>query len=147
MGVEDITKAIDKFWESIPPAWFMTRYVIRSKASHEFHLTVEQFQVLRRIRKGIVSVSELAKSNQTSRSSVSRAVDALVNKGLVARDKNPKDRRYIPLSLTKEGERVLAGIYDGAERWLHQKFEVLDPSDLKTLISGMNMLIKVFKSS
>jgi len=48
-----INTAIEKFWETVPPAWHATRATIRKVAAEKFHLTVEQFQVLRRIRRAI----------------------------------------------------------------------------------------------
>ena len=66
---------IDKFWESVPPAWRQTRSQIHHNAVEKFKMTEEQFQVLRRIRNGSVSVSALAETSQTSRSAVSKAVE------------------------------------------------------------------------
>ena len=100
---------IDKFWESVPPAWRQTRSQIRRSAVEKFQMTEEQFQVLRRIRNGSVSVSALAEASQTSRSAVSKAVEALVRRGLVTRSQNPPDRRNLPLALTEEGQRVMDG--------------------------------------
>jgi DNA-binding MarR family transcriptional regulator len=135
---------IDKFWESIPSAWRQTRNQIRRIAVERFQMTEEQFQVLRSIRKGSSSVSALADAGGTSRSAVSKAVDALVNKGLVSRRQDPDDRRNIPLSLTEEGQRVLAGIYDETELWLSARFDCLSPEETEFLQQGMESLLKAF---
>lgn len=140
-----ISSTIDKFWESIPPAWHRTRAVIRRIAAEKFHLTVEQFQVLRRIRRGIASVSAIAADSRTSRSAVSKAVDVLVNKGLVCRQQDPKDRRNIPLALTTEGQRVMVGIFDETEQWLAERFDRLTTAELESLIQSMVLIQKVFK--
>lgn len=142
---EQLDTAIEKFWETIPPAWHATRATIRKVAAENFHLTVEQFQVLRRIRRGVDSVSALAEANRTSRSSVSKAVEALVRRGLVSRSQNAADRRQVPLALTAEGERVLAVIFDEAERWLAGKFQPLDQQELDQALAGMSILQKVFE--
>jgi DNA-binding MarR family transcriptional regulator len=145
MSSETPTEAlIDKFWETVPPAWHRTRAVIRGTAAEKLHLTVEQFQVLRRIRKGIASVSAIADDSRTSRSSVSKAVDALVNRGLVSRSQDPNDRRNIPLALTAEGQRALSAVYDEAEAWLSARFEHLTPSERTALLEGMYLLHKAF---
>jgi len=86
---------IDKFWESVPPAWRQTRSQIRRNAVEKFKMTEEQFQVLRRICDGSTSVSSLADTSQTSRSAVSKAVESLVRRGLVARSLNQQDRRNL----------------------------------------------------
>ena len=146
MAVEQaqVEEAIEKFWESVPPAWHNTRAYIRQAAAEKFSMTSEQFQVLRRIRKGIDSVSALADANHTSRSSVSKAVDALVNKGLVSRLTDEDDRRHIHLTLTPEGQRLLTEVYDHAEAWLREKFQALAPEELALLLAAMRILQKIF---
>jgi DNA-binding MarR family transcriptional regulator len=139
-----VDKLIDRFWESVPPVWHITRAYIRQVAAEKFSMTSEQFQVLRRIRKGIDSVSALADANHTSRSSVSKAVDALVNKGLVSRLTDEDDRRHIHLTLTPEGQRLLTEVYDHAEAWLREKFQALAPEELALLLAAMRILQKIF---
>jgi len=138
---------IDKFWESVPFAWRQTRRQIRHIAVEKFQMTEEQFQVLRRIRQGAASVSALANASQTSRSAVSKAVDALVRRGLVTRSQDPRDRRNIPLALTEEGQRVMDTIFMEAEAWLSAHFEHLSQNELKTLLQGMEFLRKAFSDS
>ncbi len=135
---------IEKFWESIPPVWRQTRNQIRRIAVEKFQMTEEQFQVLRRIRKGSTSVSALAEASQTSRSAVSKTVEALVRRDLVARGEDPDDRRNIPLALTEEGQRVMNTIFIEAEAWLSARFEHLSPVELETLQQGMETLRKAF---
>jgi DNA-binding MarR family transcriptional regulator len=137
---------IDKFWESVPPAWRQTRSQIRHIAVEKFQMTEEQFQVLRRIRKGSASVSALAEASQTSRSAVSKAVDALVRRRLVTRGQDPDDRRNVPLALTDEGQRVMDAIFTEAEAWLSARFEHLRPEELETLLQGMETLHKAFSN-
>lgn len=110
-------------------------------------MTEEQFQVLRRIRRGSASVSALAEASQTSRSAVSKAVDALVRRGLVIRSQDLNDRRNIPLALTDEGQRVMDSIFNEAEEWLSARFEHLSQEELENLLEGMETLRKVFSNS
>ncbi|MCX6036115.1 MAG: MarR family winged helix-turn-helix transcriptional regulator [Chloroflexi bacterium] len=138
---------IDKFWESVPSAWRQTRSQIRHIAVEKFQMTEEQFQVLRRIRKGSASVSALAEASLTSRSAVSKTVDALVRRGLVTRSQDPNDRRNVPLALTDEGQRVMDVIFTEAEAWLSTRFEHLNPEELETLLKGMETLRKAFSNS
>jgi DNA-binding MarR family transcriptional regulator len=138
---------IDKFWESVPPAWRQTRSQIRRTAVEKFQMTEEQFQVLRRIRTGSVSVSALAEASQTSRSAVSKAVDSLVRRGLVARSQNQLDRRNLPLALTQEGQRVMDLIYGEAEAWLSSRFARLTADETASLLQGLELLCKAFDKS
>jgi DNA-binding MarR family transcriptional regulator len=131
---------IDKFWESVPPAWRQTRSQIRHNAIEKFKMTEEQFQVLRRICNGSASVSALAETSQTSRSAVSKAVESLVRRGLVARSQNQQDRRNLPLALTEEGQRVMDLIYGDAEAWLSSRFARLTVEETKVLLQGLELL-------
>ena len=131
---------IHKFWESVPPAWRQTRSQIHRNAVEKFQMTEEQFQVLRRIRKGSASVSALAEASQTSRSAVSKAVDSLVCRGLVTRSQNPHDRRNLPLALTDEGSRVMDLIYGEAEAWLSARFARLTAEETASLLQGLEIL-------
>lgn len=136
---------LDKFWEVVPPAWFQARAQIRGAAAEQFNLTVEQFQVLRRIRRGFDSVSAIAEDARTSRPAVSKAVDGLVNRGLVSRLTDPNDRRHIQLSLTEEGARVMNGIFSEANHWLESKLTRLTPAESEQLLNALDLLQKTLK--
>lgn len=138
---------IEKFWETIPPVWRQTRGQIRAVAAERFGLTVEQFQALRRIRKGYASVSALAEEGRLSRSQASRAVDALVNKKLVTRLTDAKDRRHIHLSLTGKGEQTLSAIYDETETWLAGHFQSLTPEQTRQVAQSLSLLRGAFSKS
>ena len=137
---------IDKFWESVPPAWRQTRSQIRRIAVEKFQMSEEQFQVLRRIRRGSASVTALAETGQTSRSAVSKAVEALVRRGLVVRSQDPLDRRNLPLALTDEGQRVMETIFTEAEVWLDARFACLTAEETESILQGMEILQKVFSN-
>lgn len=140
-----IRELIEKFWESIPPTWRETRETIRRIAVEQFGMTVGQFQVLRRIRKGVDTVSGLAEANRTSRPAVSKAVEALVQKGLVSRLPDARDRRQVRLTLTDEGSRLLNAIYDHAEAWLAERFQPLTDAERADLHSAMELLHRIFE--
>ncbi len=135
---------IDAFWESIPSVWRGTRTKIRAVAAERFGLTVEQFQALRRIRKGHDSVSALAEEGRLSRSQASRAVEALVRRGLVTRLADARDRRQVRLSLTPSGEQTLAGIYAEAEAWLAKRFRSLAPDQAHQIAQALLLLRQAF---
>ncbi|GAB4400090.1 MAG: MarR family transcriptional regulator [Anaerolineales bacterium] len=133
----------EKFWESVPPAWFRTRGRIRAAAAEQVGLTVEQFQVLRRIRRGIDSVSAIAADKNASRPAVSAAVDGLVLRGLVTRQTDEQDRRHIHLTLTEAGQSALSAIYEQTDSWLAQRLARLSPAEQEQLQTGMEMLKKM----
>ena len=57
---ERLRQAVEAFWEHIPPLWQRIRAHIRQAAAEQFDLSVEQFHILRHIRRGQDTVSELA---------------------------------------------------------------------------------------
>lgn len=137
---ESVKQAIDKFWEAIPPVWNAVRAYIRETASQDFDITVEQFHILRHVHKGICSVSELASVKQISRPAISQSVDMLVNKGLMTRQQNSQDRRYVQLALTEDGESLLAAVFARSRNWMGEKFSDLSEDELQKLIHALETL-------
>jgi DNA-binding MarR family transcriptional regulator len=135
---------IETFWETIPPIWRQTRGQIRGVAAERFGLTVEQFQALRRIRKGYDSVSALAEEGRLSRSQASRAVDVLVGKKLVTRLTDANDRRHIHLSLTDKGEQTLDAIFAETEAWLAKRFQSLTREQAEQIAQALSLLRGAF---
>ncbi|MEW5942059.1 MAG: helix-turn-helix domain-containing protein, partial [Chloroflexota bacterium] len=86
-------ETIDRFWETVPHLWGNIRSHIRATATSNFDITVEQFHVLRFVRRGPGSMAELATAKNISRPAISQAVDVLVKKGLVTRVQSAQDRR------------------------------------------------------
>ena len=140
-------QAIDRFWETIPPVWNLVRSNLRCIASENFEISVEQFHILRHIRKGITSVSELAAVKQISRPAISQAVDILVEKGLIARQQDANDRRYVHLRLTPEGDGLLNKIFQENRAWMTEKMAAFDPETLNRVIEGLGILKTIFEES
>ena len=142
-----IRKAIDGFWETIPSTWNQVRGNVHKIATENFDISVEQFHILRHIRKGVTSVSDLANVKQISRPAISQAVDLLVDKGLIKRTQSVQDRRFVELELTKGGNALLDTIYERNSCWMVEKLSLLDPDELSHLITGLDVLNKSFNPS
>jgi DNA-binding MarR family transcriptional regulator len=72
-----------------------------------FELSPEQFVVLATLHwNGAMSLSEMAKKTFKDNANVTRMVDLMEKKKLVARKKNEKDRRAVRLVLTDYGQQV-----------------------------------------
>lgn len=136
--------AIDRFWETFPSVWDTIRGNIRTIATENFDITVEQFHILRHIRKGRVLVSELAAVKQISRSAISQAVDVLVDKGLIVRQTKAEDRRYVTLELTKNGNDLLNAIFEKNRIWMMEKLASISQEELNNVIQVMELLKKTF---
>ena len=141
-ATESLLQAVEAFWENIPPFWQRIRAHIRQTAAEQFDLSVEQFHILRHIRRGQGSVSELADARNISRPAISQTVNALVNRGLVVRTTNPQDRRHIRLALTEAGNRLLDAIFDDTRQWMMQVLSPLSDEELDILARGLETLQK-----
>jgi DNA-binding MarR family transcriptional regulator len=139
-----IPAAIEAFWGAIPPVWNRIKGNIRAIAVENYNISVEQFHILRHIRKGLTSVSELAQVRQISRSAISQAVDVLVDRGLVCRRQNTRDRRNIPLELTDSGNQLLDTISEKNRAWMREQMISLSVQDLNTLTCAMEILSRTF---
>lgn len=137
---EVIEQAVDRFWESIPPTWNQVRGHIRSIATQSFKMSVEQFRILRHIRGGRNSVSDLAEAQQISRPAVSQAVELLVQEGYISRQQSRTDRRCVKLQLTPRGNDILTNIFDRNSQWMVEKLEALSPEQLNRLVDGLEIL-------
>ncbi len=97
-------------------AWF--RYQLRKflhfseKAARQCGITPQQHQLLLGVAgftgSASASVSQLAEFLQERHNSVVGLVERAVQRGLVRREHDPRDRRLVIVSLTQQGEDILA---------------------------------------
>ena len=135
-----VQQVIDRVWETIPPAWHRVREQLRGTAVEQFGITVEQFHILRHVRKGASSVSELAEVKQISRSAISQAVELLVEKELLARAQDQNDRRCVRLALTGRGAELLGSIFQQNRAWMADQLAALNAEELAALERGLTLL-------
>jgi DNA-binding MarR family transcriptional regulator len=138
-------QAIDRFWETVPPLWGTIRTHIRTEATTNFDITVEQFHILRHVRRGTGSVSELATAKNISRSAISQAVDLLVKKGLLTRVQSTQDRRFVELALTQAGNELLDKLFQRTRDWMKTRMTQLSPDELETISKAMEALKKMLE--
>ena len=139
-----LDQAIESFWESVPPVWHFIRGQVHVIASEQFNLSVDYYHILRRIRQGSHSVSDLATDFQISRSAISQSVDLLVEKGLVTRTEQVKDRRFVQIELTPDGDTLLNAIFKQNRAWMKTKMVRLTEEELLTIQKAMVLLKNTF---
>jgi len=148
-GTKDTTdfvaQTIDTFWDTMPSVWHGIHAYIDKEAREWFDITGDQFHILRRVSKGIDSVSDLAAAKHISKPSISRTVDALVDRGLMNRAQDPKDRRQIRLSLTPEGEILLQTVFSSVRTWMAVKLGNLEAGELINIREALAALRKAFQ--
>jgi DNA-binding MarR family transcriptional regulator len=135
-----LERTVDKVLETLPPVWDRIRSNLRTAATQRFCITLEQFHVLRHIRRGYRYVGDLAAKRQISRSAVSQAVEALVVKGLVTRTRETQDRRLVRLELTPYAGEVLESNFEANRAWMKQRMAALPRKELDIVLSAMEIL-------
>lgn len=86
-------------------------------------------------------LSDLADRLRIANRSVTEVVDSLESKGLVQRSPSPTDRRAIVVSLTDEGERMMAELADSRTAAGASFLEPLDERERATLRALLARLV------
>jgi DNA-binding MarR family transcriptional regulator len=92
---------------------------------------------------GPLSLAELAEAEQVRPPTMSRIVDALVDRGLITRVTDPRDRRSVRIAATAEGTQLLEA---GRERRVHAligRLSRLAESERRALARGVEILERV----
>lgn len=104
-------------------------------------LTVPQFRALVFVSHNQeASLSAMAEHLGLSLPAASRAVNLLVNRGLMERQVRCDDRRSVSLSLSSQGKAVLRRSSRAARRALACQFKALTARDLGTISRAMKAL-------
>ena len=138
-------QTIDRFLETVPPVWNFIRSHIRATATSKFDITVEQFHVLRYVRRGVTSMSDLAVAKNISRPAISQAVDVLVKKGLLTRVHSTQDRRVVDLALTDEGSALLETVFKENREWMKERMSNLTASELELILNATDVMRKIME--
>lgn len=73
-------------------------------------LTFSQYVTLKKLQAGTVGVTELARAAELNPGAMTRLLDRLEEKGLVARRADPDDRRLVHIDLTDAGLAICRDI-------------------------------------
>lgn len=143
-----VKKTTESIWKTIPPIWHYMRSIIHNIAREEFGITPAQFQILRRIRQeNKRTVSELSDSMMISRPGVSRAVDELVNAGLIERKVDASDRRIVYLSPSMEGEELIIKVHEKNNQVMQALFMNLHEEELESLLAALHVIDNILLST
>ena len=129
--------------EDVPLLMRLLRRKFREKPIGD--LSMAQFRTL-----GFVdanqgaSLSEAAGHIGVSLPSMSKLVDALVNRKLLTRVTHGSDRRRVCLALTGEGKRELEEAYQHTQSFFTEKFAELTEEQRTQLAGGMDLMKELF---
>lgn len=87
------------------------------------------------------SVIDLATVLGLDTSTLSRHINGMVNVGLANRVLNPKDRRYVSITLTEQGQKVYQSIEDICNTKYVKVFESIPQERHQQVLEGFNLLV------
>jgi MarR family transcriptional regulator, 2-MHQ and catechol-resistance regulon repressor len=96
----------------------------------DYGLTVSQFGVLEALHHlGTLSQRDLAEKLLKSTGNISIVLRHLQQRGLVARERDPVDNRYMQVCITPAGEALLGGMFLGHVDGIVAEMSALTPSE------------------
>ena len=96
-------------------------------------------------RSGPLPLSELGTRVTLEKSWVSRAVDAMVERGLVTKEPNPSDARSWLVTLTAEGERTVIELNQTLDAHAQQLLGSLSDRDRTTVEKSLLLLLRALR--
>ena len=105
-------------------------------------VSLTEFRILKRLARRVLMASDLAAELDVTTATISAAVDALVRRGLVARDEPGADRRAVPLRITEAGTTMLQAAFDRQQSALVAITERLRPGERRALSVAVNGLVR-----
>lgn len=122
----------------------LVRRMRAAAAQHELSLT--EFAVLGRLgREGPTTTAELARAEGMRPQSMSAAVTALEERGLVGRKPHPSDGRQVSIALTERGAAVRSSTKDLKRAWLAQATARLDDEERQILARAGDILKRLLE--
>lgn len=128
------------------------RRIIRQVGAHsrsmarDSGLTLPQLVCMRAVRSCTdeeVTVAAVADAVSLSRSTVSVVAEKLVQGGLLNRDRSPRDRRRVHLSLTDEGERRLQEMPLPLQDRFLQRLGALPAAEREALLQALETVVEM----
>jgi len=114
------------------------------KVERETGLTGPQLWAIKVIAEHApIKISALARRMYLHPATIVGIVDRLEKRGLVERERCSRDRRVVHVGLTEAGKQVVATSPEVAQGLLVRGLEVLPDSELSTIASGFERMVKI----
>lgn len=92
------------------------------------------------VKLGPMTLGDVAARERIAPPSVTKAVEQLVSRGLVARSVDPSDRRVVLVEATADGRRLLEANRARRNEWLAHQLEQLDTAEVAQLGALLDVL-------
>ncbi len=104
------------------------------RVTQEHELTHGQFGILEILHHlGPLSQKELGQKHFSTEGNICQIVGNLEKRGLIERQRNEDDRRSMTVSLTPEGQEIIARVFPAYLQVLMAELSVLEAQDMETL--------------
>lgn len=94
-----------------------------------------------------ISLNELAVLLNLENSTMSRTVNNLVASNLVKRDIDPKDRRYVTISLTESGNRLFESIEDEMNVYFSKIYDFIPSNKQQQVLESLQILLEAISKN
>lgn len=106
------------------------------------NITISQCHTIVEVgRAGKIALVDLANLLNLDKSTVSRSVDNLVNQGLMVRETDQSDRRFIMLGLTEQGEKTFSDVEGRMEDYFLEIVSAIPIDKREQVIESMGYLM------
>ncbi len=108
-----------------------------------FKLSIRQFYILHHLGETDgLSINALSTRLLCDKSNTTRLVERMRQDGLLCRRQDPKDRRYVKISLTEKGEALRQKVMETHHANIIAELRVFSPTELATLETLLGRLRK-----
>jgi len=143
---EELEESARKLLEVVPIIMQDIRSEMRGRRSLD--LTVPQFRALAFVNRNEgSSLWEVAHHMGLTPPSTSRLVDNLIERGLMARNDHPGDRRRVRLTVTDHGLAILEASTQGTVSYLADKLSGVNADNREVIDKAVETLRTVFATS
>ncbi len=124
-------------------SWLSQRQFMQLLDEERFHLTLPQFYTLLHLHQmeGACKMSDLAEATHQSAASLTGVVDRLLEKQLVERTRDGRDRRQVMVLVTSRGCQLIAEIKQARHDQMQAALAHLNVQDIDLLLGLLDSVL------
>jgi DNA-binding MarR family transcriptional regulator len=117
-----------------------------SQAVPGLGISMSEAMALRQLSDGALTQRELGAGLSLEKSTVSRLVDGMVRKGWAEKARDPDNRRYQIVRLTRDGRKLGRRVADAFHSRHARWFDALTPREQEALTVGLTALLRAIEA-
>lgn len=98
-------------------------------------------------RKERISLVDLSSLLCLDKSTMSRAINNLVESDIVIRDLDTKNRRYVSIQLTEKGKTVFGNIEKSMNEYYQRVFRSIPENKIEQVLDSLHLLMEAVESN